>query len=60
MWDVQNNSTTVRFTFEVVKGLKPELIDLYAQPAEEIRRLCDAVKASAAAIRREDAGSNGQ
>ena len=32
VWDVQNNSTTVRFTFEVVKGLKPELIDLYATP----------------------------
>lgn len=32
VWDVQNNSTTVTFTFEVVKGLKPDLIELLATP----------------------------
>ncbi|MGM9758571.1 MAG: type IX secretion system sortase PorU [Parabacteroides sp.] len=32
VWDVQNNSTTLTFTFEVVKGLKPQLMDLYATP----------------------------
>ena len=32
VWDVQNNSTTVTFTFEVVKGLKPALIEILASP----------------------------
>lgn len=32
VWDVQNNSTTVTFTFEVVRGLKPALIELLASP----------------------------
>ena len=32
VWDILNNSTTYTFTFEVVEGLKPNLIDLYATP----------------------------
>lgn len=32
VWDILNNSTTFHFTFEVVEGLKPNLIELYATP----------------------------
>ena len=32
VWDILNNSTTYTFSFEVVEGLKPNLIDLYATP----------------------------
>lgn len=32
VWDVQNNSTTRTFTFEVVAGLKPFLTELVATP----------------------------
>lgn len=32
VWDVQNNSTTYPFTFEVVAGLKPEMYKLTAGP----------------------------
>ena len=32
VWDILNNSTTRTFAFEVVEGLKPNLIDLYATP----------------------------
>ena len=32
VWDILNNSTTHTFAFEVVEGLKPNLIDLYATP----------------------------
>lgn len=32
VWDIQNNSTTYTFTFEVVEGLKPNLIEVYATP----------------------------
>lgn len=32
VWDILNNSTTYTFTFEVVEGLKPSLIEMYATP----------------------------
>ncbi len=32
VWDILNNSTTYTFTFEVVEGLKPNLIEMYATP----------------------------
>ena len=32
VWDVQNNSTTYTFTFEVVPGLKPYFAELAATP----------------------------
>lgn len=32
VWDVQNNSTTYTFTFEVVEGLKPFITELIATP----------------------------
>ena len=30
IWDIMNNSKTVYFTFEVVEGLKPDILDLRA------------------------------
>ena len=33
VWDVLNNSTTRTFTFEAVKDLDPQLINLYASPS---------------------------
>ena len=33
VWDVQNNSTTRTFTFEVVEGLKPFLTEIIATPS---------------------------
>lgn len=32
VWDIQNNSTTQTFEFEVVEGLKPYLLELSASP----------------------------
>lgn len=32
VWDIQNNSTMRTFTFEVVEGLKPFLLDVIATP----------------------------
>lgn len=32
VWDILNNSRTYTFTFEVVEGLKPNLIEMYATP----------------------------
>ena len=32
VWDIQNNSTTQEFEFEVVEGLKPYLLELSATP----------------------------
>ncbi|MBR5297841.1 MAG: type IX secretion system sortase PorU, partial [Parabacteroides sp.] len=32
-WDIQNNSTVYRFTFEVVEGLKPYIFDVIATPS---------------------------
>lgn len=32
VWDIQNNSTTQEFEFEVVEGLKPYLLELTASP----------------------------
>ncbi len=32
VWDILNNSTTYTFDFEVVEGLKPNLIEIYATP----------------------------
>lgn len=32
VWDILNNSTTYNFSFVVVEGLKPNLINLYAAP----------------------------
>lgn len=33
VWDIQNNSTTQEFEFEVVEGLKPYLLELTATPS---------------------------
>ena len=33
VWDIQNNSTTYEFEFEVVEGLKPYLLELTATPS---------------------------
>lgn len=33
VWDIQNNSTTQLFEFEVVEGLKPYLLELSASPS---------------------------
>ena len=33
VWDIQNNSTTYDFEFEVVEGLKPYLLELTATPS---------------------------
>ena len=33
IWDVMNNAQTVNFTFEVVEGLKPNLVDVVATPS---------------------------
>ena len=33
VWDIQNNSTTYEFDFEVVEGLKPYLLELTATPS---------------------------
>lgn len=33
VWDIQNNSTTCEFEFEVVEGLKPYLLELTATPS---------------------------
>lgn len=33
VWDIQNNSTTQEFEFEVVEGLKPYLLELTASPS---------------------------
>lgn len=33
VWDIQNNSTTYEFEFEVVEGLKPYLFELTATPS---------------------------
>lgn len=33
VWDICNNSTTVTFTFTVVEGLKPSLLELTATPS---------------------------
>lgn len=33
VWDIQNNSTTHLFEFEVVEGLKPYLLELTASPS---------------------------
>ena len=33
VWDIQNNSTTYEFEFEVVEGLKPYLLELTASPS---------------------------
>lgn len=33
VWDIQNNSTTKEFEFEVVEGLKPYLFELTASPS---------------------------
>lgn len=33
VWDIQNNSTTQTFEFEVVEGLKPFLLELSASPS---------------------------
>ncbi|WP_165154367.1 type IX secretion system sortase PorU [Parabacteroides sp. ZJ-118] len=32
VWDILNNSTTHTFAFEVVEGLRPNLVELYATP----------------------------
>lgn len=32
VWDIGNNSTTYTFSFEVVEGLRPNLIEIYATP----------------------------
>lgn len=33
VWDILNNSTVRTFTFEVVEGLKPNLVDIVATPS---------------------------